>query len=72
VKVTLSGRGFYAFERVLVIWNSTTQVARVKTDSSGSFLVKFKVPAGAPGEYTIEALAQKSFARASTSFQVTP
>jgi Kelch motif/Galactose oxidase, central domain/IPT/TIG domain len=72
VKVTLSGRGFYAFEPVLVIWNSTMQVARVKTDSSGSFLVKFKVPAGAPGEYTIEALAQKSFARASTSFQVTP
>jgi N-acetylneuraminic acid mutarotase len=71
-KITLSGRGFYAFEPVVAIWNSSTQVARVKTDSGGSFVVKFKVPPGSPGQAMIDARGQKSFGGASTSFQVTP
>jgi hypothetical protein len=69
-RVTVSGHGFYAFEPVVITWQFST-IARVKSDSSGDFLVKFAVPAGPPGKRTIQAEGQKSFASASTTFQVT-
>ncbi len=70
-RVTLKGRGFYAFEPVVVTWEYS-EIANVKTDADGAFVVKLTVPSGPPGEVTIQATGQKSFASASTSFQVTP
>jgi hypothetical protein len=69
-KVVISGRGFYAFEPVVVTWEFS-KVARVKTDADGAFVVKLKVPPGSPGQDVIEARGEKSFATASTGFQVT-
>jgi hypothetical protein len=69
-RVTLSGRGFYAFEAVDIFWQFS-KVARVKTDAQGAFVVKFKVPPGSPGQVTVQAQGQKSFGGASTSFEVT-
>jgi WD40 repeat protein len=69
-KVVLSGRGFYAFEPVVVTWEFS-KVARVKTDADGAFVVKLRVPQGSSGQDVVEARGQKSFAAASTSFQVT-
>ena len=70
-RVTLKGRGFYAFEPVVVTWRFS-KIARVKTDADGAFVVKLTVPSGPPGKVTIEAEGQKSFSSASTTFQVTP
>ena len=70
-RVTLKGRGFYAFEPVVVTWKFS-RIARVKTDADGAFVVKLTVPSGPPGKVTIEAEGQKSFSSASTSFLVTP
>ena len=69
--VTLSGHGFFAFEPVVITWQFS-KVARVETDSSGDFVVKFAVPQGSPGRRMIQAQGQKSFTSASTTFQVTP
>jgi hypothetical protein len=70
-KVTLSGRGFFAFEAVVVTWQFA-QIARVKTDATGTFAVKFRVPQGSPGKVLVQVEGQKSFASPTTSFQVTP
>ncbi len=70
-RVTLSGRGFYAFEPVVVYWEYT-RVAGVKTDGDGAFVVKLTVPPGPPGQDTIEARGERSYGGASTSFDVTP
>jgi hypothetical protein len=70
-KVTLSGRGFYGLEHVEITWQ-LAKVARVETDAGGAFVVKFRVPQGAPGQDSIQASGQKSFGGASTTFQVTP
>ena len=69
--VKLSGRGFFAFEPVVILWESTS-IARVKTDANGAFVVKVKVPPDPPGQAEIDARGQKSFAGASTTFDETP
>jgi N-acetylneuraminic acid mutarotase len=69
--VKLSGHGFFGFEPVVVLWRSTS-IARVKTDADGAFEVKVQVPPGQPGRVQIDARGQRSFAGASTSFDVTP
>ena len=53
-RVTLSGRGYYAFEPVVVTWEFA-KIARVKTDADGAFVVKVTVPSGRPGKVMIEA-----------------
>ena len=70
-RVTLSGRGYFAFEPVVVTWRFS-KIARVKTDADGAFVVKLTVPSGPPGKVMIEAEGEKSFSSASTTFQVTP
>jgi N-acetylneuraminic acid mutarotase len=69
-KVTLSGRGFFAFEPVVVTWEFA-QIARVKTDATGAFAVKFPVPPGSTGKVLVQVEGQKSFASPTTRFQVT-
>jgi hypothetical protein len=69
-KVTVSGRGFYASEPVVITWEFAN-VARVKTDADGAFVVKFKVPAGQTGQVSVEARGQRSFAAATATFHVT-
>ncbi len=70
-RVKVSGHGFFAFEPVVVSWASAS-IASVKTDADGDFVVKVTVPAGPPGQVEVDARGQKSFAGASTSFDVTP
>ncbi len=70
-RVKLSGRGFFAFEPVVILWRSTS-IASVKTDAKGAFVVKVTVPPDPPGQVEIDARGQKSFAGASTTFDVTP
>ena len=70
LRVKLSGHGFFAFEPVVILWRFAS-IARVKTDANGAFLAKVTVPPGSPGQVEIDARGQKSFAGASTSFDVT-
>jgi N-acetylneuraminic acid mutarotase len=70
-RVKVSGHGFFAFEPVVVSWASAS-IASVKTDADGDFVVKVTVPSGPPGQVEVDARGQKSFAGASTSFDVTP
>jgi hypothetical protein len=70
-RITLRGHGFYAFEPVVITWQFS-KIARVKTDGNGAFAVKLTVPSSSPGNRTIRAEGQKSFASPSTTFQVTP
>ena len=70
-RVRVSGHGFFAFEPVVVSWGFAS-IASVKTDADGAFVVKVTVPSDPPGQVEVDARGQKSFAGASTSFDVTP
>jgi hypothetical protein len=71
--VTLSGRGFYAHERVTLTWDGHRLAASPATTSSGgTFVLKTEVPPSAgAGTSTIAAVGQRSRAMAETTFIVT-
>lgn len=71
--ITLSGRGFYAHERVTLTWDGHPLAGNPATTSAGgTFVLKAKVPPSASaGTSTIAAVGQRSRARAQTTFVVT-
>jgi Kelch motif len=76
-QVTVSGSGFYAHEKVRLLWNliDTKVVGRAFTTASGTFTTKVTIPAGArPGGHLVEARGERSSftgKQAYTTFTVT-
>ncbi len=70
-RVTVSGGGFYARETVKLSWDGSQVLARLKTSASGTFAGVVTIPRAAPGQHTLSALGQRSFASAAASFTVT-
>jgi WD40 repeat protein len=71
--ITLSGRGFYAHERVTLTWDGhQLPGSPANTSPGGTFVLKAKVPPSAgAGTSVIAAVGQQSRARAETTFVVT-
>ena len=70
-RVTVSGGGFYARESVKLSWDGSQVLARLKTSASGTFAGVVTIPQAAPGQHSLSALGQRSFASAAASFTVT-
>ena len=52
-------------------WDGSQVLARLETSASGTFASAVTIPQAAPGQHTLSALGQRSFASASTSVTVT-
>jgi hypothetical protein len=70
-KVTVSGSGFYAGERVALFWDGQEILGRPATTRTGTFTTTITVPQATAGAHQIVAQAQRSFAGASATFTVT-
>jgi large repetitive protein len=70
-KVTVSGSGFYAGERVALFWDGQEILGRPATTRTGTFTTTITVPQATAGAHQIVAQAQRSFAGANATFTVT-
>jgi N-acetylneuraminic acid mutarotase len=70
-KVTVSGSGFYAGERVRLFWDSAEILARPTTTKTGTFTTTITIPQATAGAHQIAAQGQRSFAGANATFTVT-
>ena len=70
-KVTVSGSGFYAGERVALFWDGQQILGRPTTTKTGTFTTTITVPQATAGAHQIVAQAQRSFAGADATFTVT-
>jgi N-acetylneuraminic acid mutarotase len=69
--VTITGRNFFAGEKVRAIFDFSTLPGRATTTSTGSFVLHTTIPSTAtPGVHTLEATGSTSFATAVFSFTV--
>jgi len=70
--ITISGSGFYAGEVVRILWDYSGQaLGRARTNDAGTFVVHTTVPSSPTGAQTISARGERSFAGATTTFDVT-
>jgi hypothetical protein len=71
-KITVSGAGFYAGERVDVTVDSVTTIGFATTNSTGTFVLNAQIPSSEPpGVHTIRADGERSFTVGQTSFNAT-
>jgi N-acetylneuraminic acid mutarotase len=70
--VRLQGSGFYAGEQVQVTWDNSKVLATVTSSASGTIVATVVVPKSAnPGDHTITARGESSFAPGNATFHVT-
>ncbi len=70
-KVTVSGSGFYAGERVTLFWDSAEILGRPTATKTGTFTTTITIPQATAGAHQIAARGQHSFAGANATFTVT-
>lgn len=69
-QVKIRGSGFYAFEKVEILWDSMP-LATPRTSRRGTFTSEVTVPAASLGVHTLLATGQRSFGRVQAIFRVT-
>ncbi len=71
-RITVTGSGFYAGERVRVTLDDATALGTVTTSADGSFVLHARIPADAGrGRHVVRASGRTSGASASATFTVT-